>query len=53
MFQVSHRQGNGRQFFILKFSTHRDAALSRKLLLREILDFGVEARVNWNMHVVR
>lgn len=52
MFQISVRQQNGRQCFVLKFAAHREAAISRKLLLREIRDFGDEARVNWNNHVV-
>lgn len=35
--------------FIIKFLTHRDAAISRKILLREMSDFGENARGNWDL----
>lgn len=34
--------------FLLDFETHREAALSRKQLLREVWDFGPTARANWD-----
>ena len=38
----------GRWCLIIKFVTHRDAAISRKILLREMSDFGAVARGNWD-----
>ncbi len=48
-FQISICTRWGRPCFVMKFATHRDAAISRKLLLREVLDFGPVARTNWDL----
>lgn len=47
-FQISISHRFGQPCFIIKFATHRDAAISRKILLREIMDFGTLARTNWD-----
>ncbi|XP_037033757.1 dead end protein homolog 1-like [Bradysia coprophila] len=44
---ICHHKGGIR--FLLDFETHREAALSRKQLLREVWDFGPLARTNWDI----
>lgn len=48
IFQISVCRRYNRLRFLLDFETHRDAALSRKQLLREVWDFGPSARANWD-----
>lgn len=49
MVQIHTSYRNGRPCYVMRFPTHRDAALARKLLLREVREFGPLARANWDL----
>ncbi|KAG4075879.1 hypothetical protein HA402_003705 [Bradysia odoriphaga] len=48
--EICYYMRRGGPCYLLRFASHREAALSRKVLLRELMDFGPSARGNWDLY---